>query len=53
MMNRYSNFGLVNATLEMSMVVARRLKLVEYYKRHPEVKNVPLRAPVFVFGIGR
>lgn len=53
MMNRYSNFGFVNAAMEMTLVVARRLRLVDYCKRHPDVMKVPLRSPVFVFGIGR
>ena len=49
----YTNLGYISAKIELSMGWVRRLKLVDYVKRHPDVTNVPVRSPVFVMGLPR
>lgn len=48
-----TNFGFLNARMEMKMLLLRRLQAVDYGKRFPQVFDTPLKAPVFVFGLGR
>ena len=49
----FSNLGLIIAQGELEMVLKRRLQLVDYLNRFPSVSSVPIRSPVFVFGLGR
>jgi hypothetical protein len=50
---RLSNLGYISHSLEMNETMVRRLKMVEYLKKHPEVLRVPVREPVFVVGLPR
>lgn len=49
----YSNLGFIMARVEMNMTMVRRLKVVNYLKMIPAVKQVPVRTPVFVLGLPR
>ena len=49
----YSNLGYMSAKIELSMGWVRRLKVVDYMKRHADVAAVPVRSPVFVMGLPR
>jgi len=50
---RYSNLGYISAKIELGMGWVRRLKLIQYLKDSPEIRNVPVRSPVFVMGLPR
>eukprot|EP00981_Chlorochromonas_danica_P005822 scaffold1192_cov179-Ochromonas_danica.AAC.17 len=50
---KFSNIGYVLALAEFRMNLSRRLKMVNYLKAYPDVEKIPVRAPVFVFGLGR
>lgn len=49
----FSNLGLIMANTEMKMVMSRRLELERVFKKIPDIQKVPLKSPVFVFGLGR
>ena len=53
MNEEYSNLGYIAAKIELGMGWVRRLKQIKYLADHPDVKNVPLREPVFVMGLPR
>ena len=46
----FSNLGYISARMEMNLSVARRIRLVEYFKMFPKVLEIPVRSPVFVLG---
>lgn len=46
----FSNLGYISARMEMNLSVARRLRLVEFFKKFPKVLEIPVRTPVFVLG---
>lgn len=48
-----TNIGYFSYRIEMNMTMVRRLKMIDYLKRNPEVLNVSVREPVFVFGMPR
>jgi len=50
---KFTNLGYLSYKLEMPMVFARRLNLIEYLKQYPEVLKVPVVSPVFVMGLPR
>lgn len=50
---RFSNIGYLVAHSEISEIWVRRLRFVDYLKRVPEVKNVPVVSPVFILGLPR
>lgn len=50
---RLSNLGYISHSLEMNETMVRRLKMIEYLKKHPEVLKVPVREPIFVVGLPR
>ena len=35
----------------MNLSVARRIRLVEFFKKFPKVLEIPVRSPVFVLGL--
>lgn len=49
----YTNIGYISAKMEMTMTFARRLKLVEYFKNHPDIDTISIPKPVFVMGLPR
>lgn len=49
----YSNFGFMSAQMELVQMLSRRLRKVDYLKRYPEILNIKIESPIFVFGIGR
>mmetsp|Transcript_4650 Transcript_4650/g.4682 ORF Transcript_4650/g.4682 Transcript_4650/m.4682 type:complete len:474 (+) Transcript_4650:185-1606(+) len=50
---KYTNLGYIAAKIELGMGWVRRLKLVDYIKKNPDVLQVPVRSPVFVMGLPR
>jgi hypothetical protein len=50
---RMTNLGQFVVQNEFEMIMGRRLRAVEYLKRHPEIVNIKIKDPVFVFGLGR
>jgi hypothetical protein len=50
---KMTNLGQVVFQMEFQMTLTRRLKAVEYLKSHPEILDVKIKSPVFVFGLGR
>lgn len=50
---KYTNLGYISAKIELGMTWVRRLKFVQYLKEVPEVKQIPVRSPVFVMGLPR
>jgi hypothetical protein len=50
---QYTNLGYVASKIELGMGWVRRLKLIEYFKKNPDVASVPIRSPVFVMGLPR
>lgn len=51
--HKYSNIGMYIAGLEINLTFARRLMLVDYFKRFPQISSVPVRSPVFLTGLPR
>lgn len=50
---RMTNIGVMMATAEYRIMLQRRLKLIQFLKSNPSIESIPIRAPVFVFGLGR
>jgi hypothetical protein len=50
---QFSNLGFVSAQGELEMAMIRRLKLIDYLKKVPEILNIPIRSPIIVTGMGR
>jgi hypothetical protein len=50
---RYTNIGYVSARIELNMTIVRRLKMVQYLKDVPRIKNINVPSPVFVMGLPR
>ena len=50
---RYSNVGKMMADMEMDLTMARRLNKNKYLAANPEIRDIPVRSPVFVVGLGR
>lgn len=50
---KLTNLGYIMYRLEMNMTMVRRLKLIEYLKQNPSIKDIPVRSPVFVMGMPR
>jgi hypothetical protein len=48
-----TNMGYIIAQKELQILLRKRLRLVDYLKKCPQVTNVPIKAPIFVFGLGR
>jgi len=48
---KYTNLGFLSARMELNMVMSRRLRLIEYFKKFPEILQIPVRSPVFVLGL--
>lgn len=49
----FSNLGNIVAQMEFMLVMKRKLRLIHYLKEVPEIKAIPVPAPVFIYGIGR
>ena len=45
-----SNLGHISAKMELNLTMVRRLRLVDYFKKNPEVLKTPVRSPVFLLG---
>jgi hypothetical protein len=50
---RYTNLGYLLAIGEVAVNLTRRLKMMDYLKHNPTVVDVPIRSPIFIFGLGR
>lgn len=50
---QFSNLGYLLASGEWEMTCRRRLRLVNFLKNHPEVTKIPIKEPLFIFGLGR
>jgi hypothetical protein len=50
---QFSNLGNIVAQMEFRLVMKRKLKIIQYLKDVPSVLDIPVPAPVFIFGIGR
>ncbi len=50
---RLSNVGYLMYQIELQSTMEKRLKMMDYYKKHPDVLKIPFRAPVFVLGLPR
>ena len=50
---RFTNVGFITAAKENELTLQRRLKMMAFLKHSPQVLDVPVRSPVFVFGLGR
>jgi hypothetical protein len=50
---KLSNLGFMMAAGEFQMNLRRRLELVNFLKKHPEVEKVPIKEPLLIFGLGR
>lgn len=50
---KFSNLGYIMNRLELNLSMIRRLKMLQYLKEMPEILNIPVRSPVFVFGLPR
>lgn len=46
----FSNVGYIAGHMELSFALQRRLRLVQYFKKFPEILKIPVRSPVFVVG---
>lgn len=51
--DQFTNVGYLMAANELQLTYTRRLKAIEYLKRNPSVTGIPVRQPIFVFGLGR
>lgn len=49
----FTNIGYMVASVEYRMGLTRRLKLVNYLKLNPQVEQIAIKQPLFVFGLGR
>lgn len=49
----FSNLGNIVAQMEFRLVMKRKLKVIQYFKEVPSIEDIPVPAPVFIFGIGR
>jgi hypothetical protein len=49
----FSNIGYIMAFAEYTTNLTRRVQLIDYLKKAPEVLVIPIKSPVFVFGLGR
>lgn len=49
----FSNIGYIMAYAEYTTNLTRRVQLIEYVKKAPEVLDISIKSPVFVFGLGR
>lgn len=52
-LQKITNIGYIAGRLELMYNLVRRLQLVDYIKRNPSIKSIPIRAPVFVTGMPR
>lgn len=51
---KFTNLGLIFANMEMRVgLFTRRLLMVDYFKKHPQIESIPVQSPIFVIGIGR
>ena len=50
---QFSTFGFLNAWKEAVFFLSRRLQLIKYFKEAPEIEEIQIKEPIFVFGIGR
>jgi hypothetical protein len=50
---QFSNLGNIVAQMEFMLVMKRKLRIIQYFKEVPLIKDIPVPAPVFIFGIGR
>lgn len=50
---KFTNLGYIAAKIELGMGWVRRLKLIDYLKKNPDVLKVPVRSPVFLMGLPR
>eukprot|EP01031_Cornospumella_fuschlensis_P031477 gene31477-38045_t len=50
---KLSNLGYVMYRIELNMTMVRRLKLLNFVKEIPAIKDIPVRSPVFVMGLPR
>lgn len=48
-----SNLGYILAMAEMKLALSRKLRAIAYFKANPSVLNIPVKQPVFVFGLPR
>lgn len=47
------NIGYMGVIAEQLMNLERRLRFVQFLKVHPEIRNIPVREPLFVMGLPR
>lgn len=50
---KITNLGRFLYFNEFDLFLTRRLKMIDYFKAHSEVLKIPIKSPVFVFGLGR
>jgi hypothetical protein len=50
---RLNDFGLIRAQMTISAGLVSRLNIVDYLKRHPQVRDEQVRRPVFIVGLPR
>lgn len=50
---KFTNLGELLAIADFRLHLTRRAKVVAYLKHHPQVLQVPIQRPIFVFGLGR
>lgn len=50
---RFTNLGQFIMQNEFEMIFGRRLRAIDYLKRHPEIEKIQIKEPIFVFGLGR
>ncbi len=48
-----TNLGYITAQKELQILLRKRLKFIHYMKTAPQVLKVPIKSPIFVFGLGR
>merc|ERR1712166_598633 len=50
---KLTNIGYVVAQKEMQVNLTKRLKIINYMKKNPQVNEIPINRPIFVFGLGK
>lgn len=48
-----TNIGYVTMSIDLKRQLRRRLEMVAYLKKHPEIMNITIKEPIFVVGLGR
>jgi hypothetical protein len=48
-----TNIGYITMSIDLKRQLRRRLEMIAYLKKHPEILGIKINAPIFVVGLGR